>query len=137
VCPVNSLAMYETQQRTLHQTKLYTYNLDRYNECKNSIMMTEGTLILQKSNHMFHNNHPVVLDTDLYYCSYRLPNLEKEVMAGVIDRQGMLTPPWHLIPRLIYSEVCVRPFSNLYFLLDLWDWILFVIFIMPCRRVVI
>jgi hypothetical protein len=36
--------------------------------------------------------------------------------AGVIDEQGMLTPPWHLIPPLIYSEVCVRPFSDLYFL---------------------
>jgi hypothetical protein len=27
----------------------------------------------------------------------------------------MLTPPWHLIPPLIYSEVRVRPFSDLYF----------------------
>ena len=33
----------------------------------------------------------------------------------VIDQQGMLTPPWHLIPPLIYSEVRVRPFSDLYF----------------------
>ena len=57
--------------------------------------------------------------TDLDYGSYRLPNLEKGLTAGVIDRQGMLTPPWHLIPPLIYSEVRVRPFSDLYFLLDL------------------
>jgi hypothetical protein len=53
--------------------------------------------------------------TDLDYGSYRLPNLEKGLIAGVIDRQGMLTPPWHLIPSLIYSEVRVRPFSDLYF----------------------
>ena len=53
--------------------------------------------------------------TDLDYGSYRLPNLEKGLTAGVIDRQGMLTPPWHLIPPLICSEVRVRPFSDLYF----------------------
>jgi hypothetical protein len=41
----------------------------------------------------------------------------------------MLTPPWHLIPPLIYSEVRVRPFSDLYFLQDLWDWLLIVIFV--------
>jgi hypothetical protein len=29
------------------------------------------------------------------YGSYRLPNLEKGLTAGVIDQQGMLTPPWH------------------------------------------
>jgi hypothetical protein len=34
-----------------------------------------------------------VLDTDLDYGSYRLPNLEKGLTAGVIYRQGMLTPP--------------------------------------------
>jgi hypothetical protein len=33
-------------------------------------------------------------------------------------QQGALTPPWHLIPLLIlvYLEVYVRPFSDLYFL---------------------
>jgi hypothetical protein len=31
-------------------------------------------------------------------------------------QQGMLIPPWHLIPFLIYSEVRERPFSDLYFL---------------------
>jgi hypothetical protein len=36
-------------------------------------------------------------------------------MAGATGRQGMLTPPWHLIPPLICSEVRVRPFSDLYF----------------------
>jgi hypothetical protein len=36
--------------------------------------------------------------------------------AGVTGQQGMLTPPWHLVPPLIYSEVRVRPFSELYFL---------------------
>jgi hypothetical protein len=46
---------------------------------------------------------------------YRVPNLEKWLTAGVIDRQGMLTFSWHLIPPLIYSEVRVRPFSELYF----------------------
>jgi hypothetical protein len=43
------------------------------------------------------------------------------------SQQGMLTPPWQLIPPLIYSEVRVRPFSDLYFLLGLIDWLLFVI----------
>jgi hypothetical protein len=36
--------------------------------------------------------------------------------AGATGRQGMLTHPWHKIPPLIYSEVRVRPFSDLYFL---------------------
>jgi hypothetical protein len=35
--------------------------------------------------------------------------------AGATGRQGMLTPPWHLLPPLIYSEVRVRPFSGLGF----------------------
>jgi hypothetical protein len=42
---------------------------------------------------VFHNNCLAVLDTDLDYGSYRLPNLEKGLTAGVIDRHGMLTPP--------------------------------------------
>jgi hypothetical protein len=43
----------------------------------------------------------------------------------------MLTSRWHLIPPLIYmySEDRVHPLSDLYFLLDLWDWLLFVIFL--------
>jgi hypothetical protein len=70
--------------------------------------------------------------TDRDYSSYRSSNLEIGLTAGVIDRQGMLSPPWYLIPPLIYSEVRLRPgcpFSDLYFLLDLWDWILFAIFV--------
>jgi hypothetical protein len=42
--------------------------------------------------------------------------LEIGFMAGVTCQQEMLTPPWHLIPSLIYSEVRVRTFSDLYFL---------------------
>jgi hypothetical protein len=53
---------------------------------------------------------------DIDYGSYRLPNVENGLTAGVIDQQGMLTPSLHLIPPLIYSEVRVRPFSDLYFL---------------------
>jgi hypothetical protein len=41
--------------------------------------------------------------------------------AGATSLQGMFTPPWHLIPPLIYSEVRARPLSDLYFLWDLWD----------------
>jgi hypothetical protein len=48
--------------------------------------------------------------------------------GGVTSGQEMLTPPRHLIPLLIYSEVRVCSFSDLYFLLDLWDWLLFVIY---------
>jgi hypothetical protein len=42
--------------------------------------------------------------------------VEIGLTAGVTGQQGTLTPPWHLIPPLIYSEVRVRPFSDLYFL---------------------
>jgi hypothetical protein len=54
--------------------------------------------------------------------------------AGVTGQQGMLTPPWHLIPSLIYSEVRICPFSDLYFLWDLWDWLLFVIFVLSSGK---
>jgi hypothetical protein len=67
--------------------------------------------------------------TGLDYGSCRLPGLEMGLTAGVTGRQGMLAPPWHLIPPLIYSEVCLCPFSDLYYLWDLWDWLLFVIVI--------
>jgi hypothetical protein len=60
--------------------------------------------------------------TDFDSRLFRLPNLDtlvftydKGCIAGATDRQGMPTPPWHLIPPLIYSEVRSRPFSDLYF----------------------
>jgi hypothetical protein len=34
-------------------------------------------------------------------------------MAGVTGRQGMLTPPWYLIPPLAGPVVRVRPFIYL------------------------
>jgi hypothetical protein len=40
------------------------------------------------------------------------------ITAGVIDQQGMLTPPRHLIPPPVYPGAGVSPFiSDLYFLL--------------------
>jgi hypothetical protein len=51
--------------------------------------------------------------TDL---DYVLSNVEIGLTAGVTGQQRMITPPWHLIPSLIYSGVRVRPFSDLYFL---------------------
>jgi hypothetical protein len=69
--------------------------------------------------------------TDLDYYSYRLPNLEIGLTAGVTFGEGMLVPSRHLIPSLIYSEVLVCPFSDLYFLKDFWDWLLFVIYAIP------
>jgi hypothetical protein len=54
--------------------------------------------------------------TDLDYSSYHLFNVEIRLTAGVTGQQGTPTPPWHLIPPLIYSEVRVHPFSDLYFL---------------------
>jgi hypothetical protein len=56
------------------------------------------------------------LTTDLDYGSYRLSNVEKELTVCVTVQQGVLTPPWHLIPSLIYSEARIRPLSDLYFL---------------------
>jgi hypothetical protein len=40
-------------------------------------------------------------------------------MAGVIDHLGMLTPPWHLIPPLIYQRSVYA-----HFLIWLIDWLL-------------
>jgi hypothetical protein len=45
--------------------------------------------------------------TDLDYGSNRLPELELGFTAGVTGRQGILTPPRHLIPSLVYPEVRV------------------------------
>jgi hypothetical protein len=50
---------------------------------------------------------------------------------------GILTPPRHLIPPLIYSKVRVRPFSVLYFLQDLCDWWLFVVYAISVQHVLL
>jgi hypothetical protein len=68
---------------------------------------------------MFHTNQSAVLDTLIFTVvrSVYLTWKNENRAHGECDRSnGMLTPPWHLIPPLIYSEVCVRPFSNLYLL---------------------
>ena len=59
------------------------------------------------------------LHTDIDYGSYCLSSLEMGLMAGVTGRQGMLAPPWHLLPPLMCSEVRVCPLSDLCFLWDL------------------
>jgi hypothetical protein len=48
------------------------------------------------------------------YGSYRLSNLEIGLTEGVIDQQGMLTPPWHwshlwYIQRSVYAHslICI------------------------------
>jgi hypothetical protein len=38
---------------------------------------------------------------------FRLLYLEIELTAGVIGQQGMLDPPRHLTPPLVYPGVCV------------------------------
>jgi hypothetical protein len=45
--------------------------------------------------------------TDFDYGSNRLPELELGLTAGVTGRQGMLTPPRHLIPPLMFPWVRV------------------------------
>jgi hypothetical protein len=45
--------------------------------------------------------------TDFDYGAYRLPDLEIGLTAGVTGRQWMLTPPRHLIPRLVYPVACI------------------------------
>jgi hypothetical protein len=44
-------------------------------------------------------------DTDFDYELLLLPDLEVELMAGVTSREGMLTPPRHLIQRLVFPGV--------------------------------
>jgi hypothetical protein len=68
---------------------------------------------------MMHTNHQAVRHTDFDYGLYRLLDLEIGLTAGVTGAQEMLTPARHLIPPLIYSEIRVRPFFDLYFLQDL------------------
>jgi hypothetical protein len=43
-------------------------------------------------------------------------HVEIRITAGETGQQGIPTPSWHLVPPLIYSKVCVRPFSDVYFL---------------------
>jgi hypothetical protein len=50
----------------------------------------------------------------LTHGSFNLFKMKIGLTAGVTGQQGMLTPPWHLISPLIYSEVRVRPFSDMY-----------------------
>jgi hypothetical protein len=64
----------------------------------------------QLLSHSWHTDHD--------YGSYRLLSLEIGLVVGVTGQQGMLIPPRHLIPPLIYSEVRVHPFSDLYYEID-------------------
>jgi hypothetical protein len=57
--------------------------------------------------------------TDLDYGSYRLSNVEIGLTADVTGQQGMLTPPWHLIPPLniqrsvyAHSLICISYKTN-------------------------
>jgi hypothetical protein len=74
--------------------------------------------------------------TDHDYGWYRLIKIDIVLMASLIDEHGMFIPPLHLIPSQIYSEIFVRPFSDLYLLWDLWDWILSVIFVIPSSIII-
>jgi hypothetical protein len=69
--------------------------------------------------------------TDLDYCSYRLPKMELGLTVSVTGRQGMVTP-------LRYYDIsrgpCFALFSNLYFLQDLWDWLLFIIYVILLKQ---
>jgi hypothetical protein len=46
---------------------------------------------------------------------FRLPDMEIGFMAGVTSQQGMLTPPSHLIPPLVYPKVRVCLFPKFIF----------------------
>jgi hypothetical protein len=52
--------------------------------------------------------------TDLHYDSHCLSNLEIRLTLGVTGQQGMLTPPWHLIPLLVFPGLHV----SLMFIVD-------------------
>jgi hypothetical protein len=69
--------------------------------------MLSGVFLYQSLNRSWY--------TDLDYCSYRLPDLELGLWAGVTGRLGILTPPWHLILPLIYPEVRVCPILKFVF----------------------
>jgi hypothetical protein len=58
------------------------------------------------------------LELRLWLNTYGLPELELGLMVGVTGRQGMLTPPRHLIPPLVYPEV--RVCTILKFLFPTW-----------------
>jgi hypothetical protein len=69
------------------------------------------------------------------YGSYRLPNLEIGLMAGVTGRLqgcllllGILSYLWY-IQRFVFAS-----FSDLHFLQGLWDWWLFVIYAISCWK---
>jgi hypothetical protein len=64
--------------------------------------------------------------TDFDYRLFCLPDLETGAMVGVSGRQGMLTPPRHLIPPMVSRGPCWPTFSDLYFLQDLWGRWLFI-----------
>ena len=49
----------------------------------------------------------LLIKTDFDYGLLRLPNLDCWLTAGVSGQQGMLTPPRHLIPFLVYPGVRV------------------------------
>ena len=52
-------------------------------------------------------NMLLLIKTDFDYGLLRLSDLDYWLTAGVTGQQGMLTPPRHLVPSLVYPGVRV------------------------------
>jgi hypothetical protein len=82
----------------------------RYNDLIYNYILSLSPML----SDIFHTNSLTVLDTlTLTEDNSALMIMELGLMAGVIDQQGMLTPPRHLIPPLLYPGVRVSPFISL------------------------
>jgi hypothetical protein len=97
----------------------------RYNDLVCQYNLPLGQMLSE----VFYTNCWAIFDTLILttVCTIRLPDLDLGFRVGVTSRQGMRTPPRHLIPPLICPEVRVCPILWLFFLWDLWDWWLFFI----------
>ena len=52
--------------------------------------------------------------SDIFHTNWHIDDPETWLTAGVTGLQGILTPPWHLIPPPVFPGVRVSPFGNSY-----------------------
>jgi hypothetical protein len=105
--PTHVFQRYSNPMKTSDPRDRYLINILLYRRWNNLLINSEYISTDKTLHHIldFCKSLSRSWHTDLDYESYRLSNVEIGLTAGVTDQQGMLTPPWHLIPPLICTPI--------------------------------
>ena len=69
--------------------------------------MSRSSLSIQPVKCCLTSSKTIVINIAFDYGLLRLPDLDYWFTAGVTGQQGMLTPPWHVFPHIVYPDVRV------------------------------